>query len=485
LSSKFADIAAAAVCLAVFAYVAYRARTLPITHDEALTWWWHVQGNWLEIALWQTPGLPDNNHMLFTLLAKVSVAAFGLSELTLRLPTLAGLALFLAGTCLVLRRIAPGWAQVIGLLAIALNPYLVDFFTVARGYGLGLGLTMLAMALLVAAIDGREVDRAQARLALLLFALATLANLVYLLACLAAMAIVCAALCARANPPWKAAFQIVWPTIPILLFLLRPITVLRRAALLATGGTHGFWEDTVGSLVDATAYDSAFLLESRAWLFAWIVAVVALLPVALALLWKADRARFSALAIVAGVMMLVAVASVAQFHLFGVALLEGRRALVLLALFLICAVAIGAMPRSAPVPLAVAGFALGMVAPAALSVHNVMAMQVDDIRDWRYDAASREMMYAVRRWVDEHRMPGPATLRTNWIFGPSSMFYRATLGLERELKPLWVEGRPGYDGPADLYYVDARDEPAIAKYGVMPYYRSSINQTILFERKAR
>jgi hypothetical protein len=131
-----ADVIAAALSLAIWVYVALRAASLSITIDEALTWTWHVSGEWGRIVLFRTPGEADNNHVLYTLLAKLSVALFGLSELALRLPSLLGFACFLVGSNLILLRVVPGWRQVLGVLALGLNPYVIDYFSVARGYGL-------------------------------------------------------------------------------------------------------------------------------------------------------------------------------------------------------------------------------------------------------------------------------------------------------------------------------------------------------------
>jgi len=83
-------VVAAGISFLIFAYVAMRTATVAITHDEALTYAWHVTGGWRDIVLFRTAGLPDNNHVLFTLLCKISVLLFGVSELTLRLPAIFG-----------------------------------------------------------------------------------------------------------------------------------------------------------------------------------------------------------------------------------------------------------------------------------------------------------------------------------------------------------------------------------------------------------
>ncbi len=65
-------------------FCTYRAVTQSITYDEACTYIQFVRGSW-----WNTvTQYSANNHVLFTLLAKLSTDTLGVTELTLRLPTL-------------------------------------------------------------------------------------------------------------------------------------------------------------------------------------------------------------------------------------------------------------------------------------------------------------------------------------------------------------------------------------------------------------
>lgn len=489
-----ADITAAAVSLAIWAYVALRAGSLSITIDEALTWAWHVSGEWDRIVLFRTPGLAGNNHVLYTLLAKLSVGLFGLSELALRLPSLLGFACFLVGSNLVLRRVVPGWRQVLGILALGLNPYLVDYFSVARGYGLAQGLTALGLSALLAAMCDRpgEVRLGKARAAVLLFALATVANLSFLLVLAAAIAVLWAPLVLRVRlrgtsgvvPPrqWRAAWSLLLPSAPILIYLLRPLLLLRRKGFLAEGGTDGFWHDTVGSLIDGTIHGDALLGGHRWLLYGWVVAILILsLPVLWTLRQKNTHA-FAAFAIISGMTLLVAVASILQHWLFDVAYLQGRQGLFLLPLLILWALALTTVPRTAPRALVAAALAAGALVPAALCIHGLMATNMTYVLDWKFDAGARDTMLATKAWIGERQPTEAVRMRANWILAPSGNFYRTTLRLESSLLPIEFEERPGFDGVADLYYVETGDQPAIEKFGVRPLLWSPVAATVLLER---
>ena len=105
------------VLAVVFAANVYRARTQSFTADEAVTY-----NNYVSAPLRATlTDFDANNHVLNTLLEKVSAALFGASEFTLRLPSLAGGALYLAAVFLLCRRLfGQGPLLVVSVATLAL-----------------------------------------------------------------------------------------------------------------------------------------------------------------------------------------------------------------------------------------------------------------------------------------------------------------------------------------------------------------------------
>ena len=125
----------------VFAANAYRAATQGITIDEAYTY-----THFVSPPLWKVMTTYDgNHHVLNSLLAKLTCALFGVSEFTLRMPSLAGGLLYLlAARAIVLSVFGTEWAiAAFGLLS--LNPFVLDYSIAARGYGLALGFWMSAL----------------------------------------------------------------------------------------------------------------------------------------------------------------------------------------------------------------------------------------------------------------------------------------------------------------------------------------------------
>lgn len=155
----------------------YRAITQSIVHDEALTYGFYIGAPWSQIFQFYDA----NHHFLNTLLMKLSVSLFGVSECSMRLPALGGAALYLAAVYRICEReIGPDAAAFLAAALLALNPMILDFMVAARGYGMALGFLMWALAILVAyvrrpeGVASRELLRAGAALSL-----SIMANLVF------------------------------------------------------------------------------------------------------------------------------------------------------------------------------------------------------------------------------------------------------------------------------------------------------------------
>ena len=151
----------------------YRASTLSITVDEAYTYTQFVSRP-IPAVLAEYDA---NNHILYTLLAKLTTAIFGASDMALRLPALGGAALFLVALFRLLRQLAGAtlWLVPLGIVLIGANTYVADLLPLARGYGLALGLFTLGLSLLLD--EGSSRRPGMAGLAL---GLAVAANLTFL-----------------------------------------------------------------------------------------------------------------------------------------------------------------------------------------------------------------------------------------------------------------------------------------------------------------
>jgi len=135
----------------------YRAATVSITPPEAATYNRFVGPEWRDALSLTTA----NNHVFYTLLARLSTSAFHLTDLALRLPSLLGCALYFWAVFRLARRnfaCAPLFLAAVALLA--LNPLVLDYFSMARGYGLALAFWMCSLQLILECDTGSKLNLA-------------------------------------------------------------------------------------------------------------------------------------------------------------------------------------------------------------------------------------------------------------------------------------------------------------------------------------
>lgn len=142
-------LAAAGLVALVLLRSLHRAATQSITHDEALTYLWFLSGSARELFQFDA-----NNHPLLTLLAKLSTHFLGVSEVTFRLPSVLAAALYAAGILLLCRDLfGRGGRSLLAAALATLNPFVLDFFSLARGYGLALAFFAWGQCFLVRTVS--------------------------------------------------------------------------------------------------------------------------------------------------------------------------------------------------------------------------------------------------------------------------------------------------------------------------------------------
>jgi hypothetical protein len=174
-------VAAVSLLIFVFCLSVYRAAAQSVTHDEALVYEWYLDGGVYHLLMFD-----PSNHVLFTFLAKFFVKVFGISELSLRAASLAGAAVFITVAYLLCKQLFDeGFLLMISLALLCLNPQMLDFMVVARGYILGIACLTVAMYIMARIIDRGGVDPqnkkwcGECSIASVFLALSVVSNLTY------------------------------------------------------------------------------------------------------------------------------------------------------------------------------------------------------------------------------------------------------------------------------------------------------------------
>ncbi|MBZ0204693.1 MAG: hypothetical protein K8H89_00105 [Flavobacteriales bacterium] len=178
------------LCCAVvlLCYSVVRAITVSFTWDESWSFLHYV----IPRVYFQNAfdAMGANHHMLNVWGMIAASHLFGNSELSLRLPNLLAHAVFLYATARIALRSPYYIVSITAFLVLNLDPYLLDFFSLARGYGLAIGWMMLSLWMFTRYFtEGRQLK--WLALAMLTAALSALSNLIminYLLALATAFA---------------------------------------------------------------------------------------------------------------------------------------------------------------------------------------------------------------------------------------------------------------------------------------------------------
>lgn len=428
----------------LLAYTVARAARLSFTGDESISYLHGVRPGPGASLLF---GFVDaNNHLLNTVLMSVTSGVFGAGELSLRLPNLLAHAAYLLATYAIARRCGSRIVAVAGFVLLNANPFLLDFFSLARGYGLGLAFLALSLAEATAAWRNPS-GGGRRRRALWLAVPAVLSNLSFLNYYLALLATFWLQHLHRTGRlvPGRAARRAVLDQV-VLLVLTAGFMIhqLWRGGKLYYGGTQGLWADTASSLIRGTLYG----LEPPAWTGGAIALGLLLLALG------AVQGRRDGL--VAGSLLLVTLALASlwlQHQLLGVRYLQGRTALLFLPL--VATLALAVLDRAArQALLAPAGRLLAAGAAGALLLVAGRTANLTHTFDWPQDADTRQL---VADLGDLHEATGGERLEATWFLVPAIDYYRVTRGLRwMEL----VEGAAGTAPPDWLYLASGDPDPA-------------------------
>ncbi len=302
---------------AMLIYLAVRAAGMAVTYDEA----WTIM-DFAPNSVWDVlrcMPCDANNQLLNTLLVKILYHHVGPDTLfTARAPNvIAGLVYMLAAHLIARRRPNAILAHGTFILLLA-NPFLLDLFSLARGYGLGLAFQLLSIHFALAHVEGQRMGTA----ALVTAVLAPLANLTFLLFTLSMFLLLPASTWFfQRHRIKRMIIETVIAGIILFALLFLPLQRLLEIDAFYYGGDSGIFQDTLMSLIHATLYDRGG---------AWLVAVFAALLPFLAFLPLLGKRRLDrAFLLVAGLLFLPIAGSILMHHLFGTLYTLDRGALYL------------------------------------------------------------------------------------------------------------------------------------------------------------
>ncbi len=243
---------------AYLAYLTLRAFFIPATMDESFSILQYVPKSIWQILTYDYPVPSANNHILNTLSIKFFTALAGTNLLSARLGNLLAGALFVfAGAWLTRRLFQNPWAIAAGLVFWLANPYLAEFFSVGRGYGMSIGLMTGSICFAFRYFERQSLFDFTAAMAVAWLAVSANFTLLNFYLCLSGIFF----LELLQNKPSNRARWSIFLGFHLLLILLMylPVTRMLDFKEFEKFGTSGFFQDTVQSFVHSFFQGNEFL----------------------------------------------------------------------------------------------------------------------------------------------------------------------------------------------------------------------------------
>lgn len=453
----------------LFVSVTLRAGRQGITGDEAFNWALFLKGALGRVFL---NDYDANNHVLYTALAWLSIHWLGLNEFNLRIPTIAAAALFFVTT----HRISSlvfgkrPW-HLLSTIVLAGNPYVLDFFTVARGYGLALAFFSLALLNVLSVSREDPVSPRRLFRTGVWAALSVCSNLTFLFPIIALFCAFAIALFRRTQHRMRDAGQLasalvrssIGPFVVIsFCVLVMPLRTATKASFYVGAST---WPDMVDSLLRPSFshnFRVPFLVKRPNYFWSLYIhfereaiPLLALLIVVYALVCLFWRREHDWMLVISSLTFALAMFGLWCAHEFlGVKLPIMRTGIYMLFLF----------PLSLLVLLSIRGrypdWRIGVaLSPLFVLIAHCYLRQWTPRAtwDWRYDAPTRDFakaidILAIDSGLHDIKVGG------SWVFEPALNYYR-----EKNSYSNWLPVvRQKVTDPADFYVLTEEDRPTAA-----------------------
>lgn len=316
-------------CL-IFAYVLVRAILLDITFDESWTLRDFVPRTILNIFRYQP--CDTNHHLLNTLLIKLFYAFLPHTAFVARIPNVLASILYIFFAYKICRKFCSEPIAFFSFIILLVNPFLLDFFSQARGYGLSLGFQMGSLYYLLSYV--RDADPKDL-IKMFSFSFFSVLSIFVMINFFIAEICVVFLLSILKPTQYKLKTNIIVASvfsILLALFIYTPVTKLIASNSLYYGGNTGFYHDSLVSLMQLSLYQqsvSSSVVYTVLNLFLIVVGVV----VVLSFLHKQKWISPKNAAVL--ILLLCILAVIVQFYLLGTLYLLDRAALYFYPLFII------------------------------------------------------------------------------------------------------------------------------------------------------
>jgi hypothetical protein len=418
-----------------FTYTCARAYLLSITWDEAFSCLNYISRGvfWLD----RFELMSANNHVLNSLGGIVFTKLFGLSEFILRISSLIAHLFFLYYSAKLVLTFDNKWMALSGFLILNANPYLLDFFSLSRGYGLSIGF-MMASVYYLYLLHTKGYKTGHVFFAIVFAELSVLGNLTMLIYLIALIGLICLLLIYNHYKNSKqillsiknGANQMIAPGVLILIFLYFIIPYsfeLKNARALFMGGDNGFWQDSVETIIPRLIYS----FEPNSVLY-FILKVVFVLIVAVASIYvgvkHASKKTTNHNMFLGSLLLLffmIIAGAVLQHHVLGTLYFIERAVLFLFILLLLIFIFLLNEVSKENFKWSIITYLFAGIT----MFHFLYFMNFKYVFDWKEDCETKEMLSDLEALKKQPEIKYNVMIGIPLFFESSINYYRAVNGL--------------------------------------------------------
>lgn len=454
----------------ILVFLIKKSIVMQITHDEAYTVQQLTDKPFWDLVTYKSSY--TNNHILNTLLTKGLFWLFGSTNHSLaRVPNVLAFGFYFYFCWRFAQQfIADNWVSLMFVCVMCCNPYLLDFFSLCRGYGLSICFLMGSVYFATQfVVDGH---RRSLPLSILLSVLSVYSQFATLHFYLGLNLVLCLFLLQKyvKTKESKGFFyglgvQILGLMLLVLLIYL-PITAIIRDNQIAYYGKEGFWQNTMSSLISCSLYAKSYLNEATIPTFKLLTILLFSFVLAYISFVSGEKTHAQSKKTYPSVWVTflffsTALSVILQFHLLGNQYVVDRTALFfypLLAMLMpIIPVFTGRFKRWASI--------LACLLFIIFSLNHVkQSCNLKASFEWWYDVHTYEILDMMELEYEKTDKKRPLQLQTSWIFNPSFLYHRNQNKLEWLATPVFIS-KPDTVNVYDFYYSTRDDLPfLLTKY---------------------
>ena len=420
--------------LAILSYIVTKATVSSFTHDESFSYMHFVHYSFMDIISHVNPY--SNNHLLNSLLMKYSEILFGSSEIALRLPNLIMLAVFFIYLFLLFKE----YSQIlfIGIfILICTNWHLIDFFGLARGYGLSIGFMTMSLYHLIQSFNTNKNKHLICfNLCALLAILSNFTMLNFYIAGILVFNFVKFLECRfvinekynllKSNKINLILFGV------LLIVLYEPVRRVIKFNSLDFGGKNGFVSDTISSLINIS-FGNTWIDSLEMKILQAVFLVLILIPlfiISRKIILKDDDffKNAKSLTIVNLILVVILLETLIQHYFFNTDYLIGRFSLFLYPLFVLnVAFLLEYLFKGSNLFLKI-GMSIVYLLALLSAVKFYSNINLYSCGEWSYDKETKNVMkQLIVDYKSSNSNQDKIKLGVNTLFKPTANFYIETL----------------------------------------------------------